>query len=72
MGVTKALNIGKKKIYTSLKVSRARGLVTKNRSPFSALPFEEELDLLTKMEKEQAHAMQESKEELLDILETKE
>jgi len=40
------------------------GIVTKDRSIFSALPFEEALDLIKK-EKEQTEAMIEHKNELL-------
>jgi sugar-specific transcriptional regulator TrmB len=69
--LTKALNYNKKKIYSSLKNLRTKGLVSKDRTIFSALPFEEALDLLIKMEKEQAQAMQESREELLTIWERK-
>ncbi len=63
--LAKALNLSRKKIYDSLKNLQTKGLVSKDRSIFSALPFEEALSLLIEMEKEQAQAMQESKEELL-------
>jgi len=69
--LAKALNINKQKIYASLKNLQTKGLVSKDRTIFSALPFEEALDLLIKMEKEQAQAMQESREELLTTWETK-
>lgn len=68
--LAKALNINKQKMYTSLRNLQTKGLVTKDRTIFSALPFEEALDLLIKMEKEQAQIMQESKEELLTTWET--
>ena len=68
--LTKALNYINKKINSSLKNLQTKGLVSKDRSIFSALPFEEALDLLIKMEKEQAQIMQESKEELLTTWET--
>ena len=71
VSLASALNYNRKKIYTSLKNLQTKGLVTKDRTMFSALPFEEALDLLIKMEKEQAQAMHESKEELLASWETK-
>jgi len=71
MDLDKALNYNKQKIYTSLKNLQTKGLVTKDRTIFSTLPFEEALDLLIKMEKQQAQAMHESKEELLATWETK-
>ena len=69
--LAKALSINKQKIYTSLKNLQTKGLVTKDPDFFSDLTFEEALNLLIKMEKEQAQAMQESKEELLATWETK-
>ena len=69
MDLVKALNFSRKKIYDSLKNLKTKGLVTKDRTIFSALPFEEALEVLIKMKKEQV--MQESKEELLATWETK-
>ena len=69
--LTKALNINKQKIHASLKNLRTKGLVSKDRTIFSALPFEEALDLLIKMKKERAQAIQEGREELLTAWETK-
>ena len=69
--LARALNINKQKTYASLKNLQTKGLVTKDRTIFSALPFEEALDLLIRMEKEQAQAIHESKEELLTTWETK-
>ncbi len=63
--LAKALNLSRKKIYNSLKNLQNKGIVTKDRSIFSALPFEEALELLIKMEKEQAQLIRESREELL-------
>jgi predicted transcriptional regulator len=71
MDLAKALNYVNKKINASLKNLQTKGLVSKDRTIFSALPFEEALDLLIKMEKEQAKAMRESKKELLTTWETK-
>jgi sugar-specific transcriptional regulator TrmB len=63
--LSRALNCDTKKIYTSLKNLQTRGLVTKENKKYSALSFDEALDLLIRMEKKQAQAIQESKEELL-------
>jgi len=60
-----ALNYNRKKLYTSLKTLRTKGLVTKDRTIFSALPFEEALELLIKRKKEQTEVLQEIKKELL-------
>ena len=69
--LAKALNYNKKKVYTSLKNLRTKGLVSKDRTIFSALSFEEAFDLLIKLEKERAQAMHESREELLTTWKTK-
>ena len=66
-----ALNYSKNQIYSSLKNLTTKKLVNQDGLTFSALPFEEALDLLIKMEKEQAQIMQESKEELLATWKTK-
>lgn len=70
--LSSALNITKKKIYVNLKNLQTKGLITKDRTTFSALPFAEALELLIKMKKDQAQAMDENKEELLASWETKE
>jgi len=72
--LAKALNYDKQKIYPSLKNLQEKRIVTvtsQKQSIFSALPFEEALDLLIKMKKEQEQVMQESKEELLATWEAK-
>jgi len=64
--LTKALNYDKQKIYTSLKNLQEKGIakVTSQKdSIFSVLPFEEALELLIKIEKDQV--IKETKEELL-------
>ena len=66
--LAKALNYDKQKIYTSLKNLQEKRIVTvtsQKQSIFSALPFEDALDLLIKMKKEQAQTKQERKKELL-------
>ena len=68
--LARALNIDKQKVYASLKSLQTKELVSKDCTIISALPFEEALDLLIKIEKEQAQAMHESKEELLTTWET--
>ena len=62
----------KREIYSSLRNLQTKGLVTKDRTLFSALPFEEALELLISKEKEKAQAVQKSKDELLASWETKE
>jgi sugar-specific transcriptional regulator TrmB len=69
--LAKALIYNKHKIYASIKNLQNKGLVSKRDSIFSALPFEEALDLLIKKEKEQTQVMHESKEELLTTWEIK-
>lgn len=71
MDLAKALNYVNKKINASLKNLQTKGLLSKEGTIFSAIPFEEALDLLIKKEKERAEALHESKEELLASWETK-
>jgi sugar-specific transcriptional regulator TrmB len=66
--VIKALKINKRQVYRSLKRLQNKGItVTNNERPFlfSAVPFEEVLDLLMEIKKEQAQALQESRKEFL-------
>jgi sugar-specific transcriptional regulator TrmB len=63
--LTGALNYSKHQIYSSLKTLAFKELITKNESIFSAIPFEEALELLINREKEQAMSIEESKKELL-------
>ena len=65
MDLVKALNFSRKKIYDSLKNLKTKGLVTKDRTMFSALSLEEALDLLIERKKKLANHIQESKKELL-------
>lgn len=69
--LARALNYNRQKIYPSLNKLQRKGLVIKDQIVYSALPFEEALDLLIKREKEQAQIMHESKEELLATWKTK-
>ena len=63
--LTKALTYNKPKIYSSLRNLQTKRLVTKDPPMFSALPFEEALELLINQEKEKAETMTESKKEIL-------
>jgi sugar-specific transcriptional regulator TrmB len=62
------LAIGKRQVYRSLKRLQNKGIaIIDNERPFelSAVPFDEVLDLLMEIKKEQAKALQASKEELV-------
>ena len=65
LGLAKALTYDKPKIYSSLRNLQTKRLVIKDPPMFSALPFEEALELLIKSKKEQAEAMIEYKKEFL-------
>ena len=67
VNLAKTLDNNKSTIYASLRNLRKKGLVIKTGIYFSAIPFEEGLDSLIKMEKERAKALHESKKELLAI-----
>jgi sugar-specific transcriptional regulator TrmB len=70
--LAKALTYNKREIYSSLRNLQTKELVTNDHTLFSALPFEEALELLINKEKEKAQAVQKSKDELLVSWETKE
>jgi sugar-specific transcriptional regulator TrmB len=62
------LQINKRQIYRSLKCLRNKGIAIANDErpfEFSAVPFEEVLDLLMEVKKEQVKSLQESREELV-------
>ena len=63
--LARALDYITHKISTSLTTLITKGLVTKNDEMFSALPFEEALELLIELEKKQAQTLHENKDELL-------
>jgi sugar-specific transcriptional regulator TrmB len=69
------LQINKRQVYRSLKRLRDRGIImTNDERPFeySAVHFEAVLDWLMEIKKEQANALQASKEELIaDLTEEK-
>jgi sugar-specific transcriptional regulator TrmB len=69
------LTINKRQVYRSLKRLRNKGIaITNDERPFlfSAVPFDVVLDLLMEIKKEQAKALQASKEELISDLRTEE
>ena len=70
--LAKALTYNKREIYSSLRNLQTKDLVTKDHTLFSALPFEEALELLISKEKEKAQAVHKSKDEILVSWETKE
>lgn len=63
--LTKALTYNKPKIYSSLRNLQTKRLVTKDPPIFSALPFEEALNLLIKHKKNNTKTAQNNKKELL-------
>jgi sugar-specific transcriptional regulator TrmB len=66
--ITKALKLYKQVVYRSLKKLQQRGIVNSSAerpAVFSSISFEEVLDLFLKVKKQQADALQKSKEELL-------
>ena len=63
--LSRALNRDIKIINASLKNLQTIELVKKDNENYSALPFEEALELLIKRKKEQTEVLQEIKKELL-------
>ena len=66
--ITKQLGLYKKQLYRSLKNLKDKDIVKASvdfPAVFSAVSFEEVLDLLTEIKKEQAQALRDVKEELL-------
>jgi sugar-specific transcriptional regulator TrmB len=66
--VSNELKINKTQLYRSLKELQSKGMVnssSEHPTHFSAILFDEVLDLLIKTKKEQAKSLQASKEELL-------
>ena len=60
-----ALNVSKSKFYVILRNLLDKGLVSKDHTNYSALPFEKALELLITREKKQARHILESKKQLL-------
>jgi sugar-specific transcriptional regulator TrmB len=66
--IINGLTINKRQVYRSLKRLQNKGITIANDErpfEFSAVPFEEVLDLLMEIKKEQAQTLQESKKEFL-------
>ena len=66
--ITKALKFYKQVIYRSLKKLKEKGIVNSSAerpAVFSSISFEEVLDLFLEVKKQEADALQESREELL-------
>ena len=57
-----ALDYSRNQIIKSLRMLTAKTLITKEGTKFSAIPFEEALDLLIEQEKKQANHIQKNKE----------
>jgi sugar-specific transcriptional regulator TrmB len=73
--IISGLTINGRQVYRSLKRLRNKGITIANDkrpSEFSAVPFEVVLNLLMKIKKEQAEALQVSKEELISAFRTEE
>jgi sugar-specific transcriptional regulator TrmB len=67
------LKINRGQVYKSLRRLQNKGAtISSNEHPikFSAVPFEDVLDMLMKIKKEQAKILQESKEELIANFQT--
>jgi len=67
-GIINKLTINKRQIYRSLKRLQNKSIIIANDerpAEFSALPFEEVLDMLIEMKEEQAQAIKKRGKELL-------
>jgi predicted transcriptional regulator len=65
MDLHRALNRSSYQINNSLKTLIAKKLVNKEGTIFSAIPFEEALEMLIEREKEKAKSIEEIKKELI-------
>jgi sugar-specific transcriptional regulator TrmB len=66
--ITKKMNLYKEQLYRSLRNLKNKEVVKSTvnyPAVFSAIPFEEILDLLAEIKKEQAQALRDVREELL-------
>ena len=71
--IIKKMNLYKRKLYRSLKNLKDKDVVKSTfdyPAVFYAISFEEILDLLSKIKKEQAQVLQETKDELLTTWKT--
>ncbi len=70
LDVSKSMRMNKEQLYRSLRKMQSKGLVTatlEHPARFSAVPFEEVLDLFIKAKMEEAHEIQRDKDEILSI-----
>ena len=65
VSIAHVLRANKSTAYDNLKKLQTKNLVTKNNAIYSALPFEQALELLIKREKKQANHFQESTKKLV-------
>jgi sugar-specific transcriptional regulator TrmB len=65
VNLSKALNISRQKVYSSIKYLQTKGLVSKDRTIFSALPFNEALELLIEEQEKEERFLKEVREELV-------
>ena len=71
--IVKDLTVNDRRVYRSLRHLQDKGTIkSSNERPaeFSALPFEEVLDMLIELKEEQAKSLQESREELISSWKT--
>jgi sugar-specific transcriptional regulator TrmB len=59
--LSEILNFSKTKIYSSLKKLQIKGLVTKDSATYSAVPFEDAIEILIKTKKNVTKGLQETK-----------
>ena len=65
LDIANALNCNKSTVYDNMKKLQKKGLVTKEVSSFTALPFEETLELLIARERKKTNNFQETKKQIL-------
>ena len=65
LSITNALECNKSTAYDNLKKLQKKGLVTKEHTSFSALPFKEALELLINQQKKETNHLQKIKKQIL-------
>jgi sugar-specific transcriptional regulator TrmB len=68
--MSKSMKMNKEQLYRSLKKLQSKGIVTatlEHPARFSAVPFEEVLDLFIKSKMEEAQEIQQNKDEILSV-----
>ena len=65
MDLDNALNYSKNQIYASLRTLIELGLINKEGSTYSAIPFEEALESLIKNQREEERLLKETKKKLV-------